>query len=130
VSPPNAGAFHDTVKFVHPHASRDARAAVGLKDHVLEHLVIHVLLEHGGDAAQVSQRDARAVFIAVPGLLLLRGVCEEAEGLVHLCPVACTVGVVGAAVELERADGEEGFVRRVPVRLGVKDLEELPELGR
>ena len=33
-------------------------------------------------------------------------------------------------MELERADGEEGFVSRVSVVFGVKDGDELVELGR
>lgn len=115
MSPPNARAPHDAVKLIHLDAARNTGPIVGLEDHVLEQLLVDVLLEHGGHAAQVRQ-----------GNRPLLAVGEEPEGLVDLGAVPARVA---AAVELERADGKEGFVRRVAVRVGVEDGEELAELG-
>lgn len=52
---------------------------------------------------------------------------EEPEGLLELGAVG--VRVVLAGVELERADGEEGLVGCVAVRVGVEDGDEFFEFG-
>lgn len=62
------------------------------------------------------------------GPLLVVG--EEPEGLVELRAVGgavrvLVVVVIGAGVELEGADGEEGFVGGVAVGVGVEDGYEL-----
>lgn len=117
MSPPHPSVPHHAIKLIQLHAPRNAHAAIRLEDHVLEQLLVHVLLEHGGDAAQVGQRDGAVV-----------AVCEELKGLDELLAVV-GVGVVLARVELEGADGEEGLVGGVAVVVGVEDGDEFVELG-
>ena len=117
-SPPDSSGPHNLVKLIDPDAPRHASAPIRLKDHVLEHLLIHVLLQHRGHAPQVCQRYGTLV----AGLHAAR---KQPKGFGQLGLVRRVVAVV----ELERADGKEGLVGRVPVVLGVQDREELLELG-
>lgn len=88
MSPPYSSVPHHAIKLIQLHAPRNAHPAIRLENHVLEQLLVHVLLEHGGDAPQVRQRDGAVV-----------AVCEELEGLDELLAVG-VVGVVLARVEL------------------------------
>lgn len=106
-SSPYAGILHHAVKLSQLDPPRDARPTVRLQDHVLEHLLVHVLLEHGGDAAEVGQRYGPALAVG-----------EEPEGLLELVAVRLVRAVL-ARVEFEGADGEERLVRREAVGLGV-----------
>lgn len=121
-SSPHARGSHDAVKLIDEHAPGHACAPVRLENHILEHLVVHVLLEHGRDAPQVRERDGPRLPVG-----------EEAVGLVDLGAVGLGAGLaagaaVAAGVELEGADGEEGLVRGEAVAVGVEDVGELLEL--
>lgn len=117
-SPPNPSTPHDAIKLIHTHAPRNAHAAIRLENHILEQLLVHILLEHGSDAAQVGQRDGP-----------VGAVCEELEGLGELRAVSIRTTAAVARVELERADGEEGLVGGVAVGFGVENGDEFLELG-
>lgn len=117
-SPPNASPAHDAIKLIGLDAPCHARAAVGLENHVLEQLLVDLLLEHGRHPPQVRQRN---------GPVLVVG--EEAKRLVDGPLVRLARRLVLLRVELERADGEEGLVRRVAVRVWVEDGEKFGEFG-
>lgn len=116
--PPHAGVPHHLVKLGNGDAARNPGPAVGLEDHVLEQLLVDVLLEHGGHAAEVGQRDGAVAAVG-----------EEAEGLVDAGAVRRVV-FVAARVQLEGTDGKEGLVGGVAVTRRVEDGDEVGQLRR
>src|SRR4051812_11260900 len=45
--PPNPGAAHNPLKLLPPHPDTHARAPVRLEDHIPQHGLVYLLLEHG-----------------------------------------------------------------------------------
>lgn len=117
MSSPDSRGLHHPVKLIDLHPPRNTAAPIRLQYHVLQHLLVDLLLEHGRDPLQHRQRDW--------SVLVVR---EQPEGLLHC--LAVRIGIVGrAGVELEGADGEEGFVGSVAVVLGIENADELLQFG-
>lgn len=116
-SPPHASPLHDIVKLVHLDAAHHPRPAIRLENHILEHLLVHVLFKNSRHALQMRQRNGPVGIIS-----------KQPKRLVELSIVGGRAAVL--CVEFERANGEERLICGVSVLIGVEDRCEFGQFGR
>lgn len=115
-SPPNPRPPHHPIKLVPPHPLPHPGPPGRLENHILEHLLAHVVRpQQRRHTLQVRQRDRLAPR-------------KQRKRLVHLGLVR-RVRRRLARLQLERADADEGRVRREAFVVGVEDRDEVGEFG-
>jgi hypothetical protein len=115
VSPPDTSTLHNSIKLLSAYASSNTYASVGLENHILEQLLVHIFFQHGCYTPQMPERDRSILPI-----------CKKSEGLLDFCTVS--IRIVLSCVEFQGADGEEWFKGCIAVVIGIENRNEFLEL--